>query len=367
MAKSIQEVKEELIERINNIDNPYLLHQLVTITKRDRSVFALKHFSEEFPLLLENGLSRDLRIKKRIPGPKDNPLSVYDTKVTPYFFFISLFMLMLIAAILNSISHTEENLFVEVFQAKTALVYWLVWLIYLVDFGLIIFLARKHQQKIASGEFVFRVFALAFPPLRMVSRHIQKVELVWIPFFGWSKSNEGLLKLLKRKFSIPMIFIALLILPVLVVEWKFYDEVSAFLNTDLSFVLDMVQAFIWMAFAFEFILMISVSNERLEYVKINWIDVVIILLPFIAFVRSVRLIKVARLTQLARGYKLRGILMKARQGFIFASFFYRILTIKPGYQIKNLKKKLDKNQWEREEIEEELIELYKVIKEKRAS
>jgi hypothetical protein len=224
-------------------------------------------------------------------------------------------------------------------------------------------IARKTGQSMAIGEFTFRMSALIFPPLRMASRHIQEVELTWLPFYGWAKSNEGLLVQLKRKFSIPMIIIALLIIPVLLVEWKFYDEVSAYLNTDLSFVLDMVQAFIWMAFAFEFILMFSITNEKVDYIKNNWIDVFIILLPFIAFIRTLRLVKIARLSQLARGYKLRGLLMKARQGFVFASFFYRILTIKPNFQIKNLKKKLEKNQKEREAIEEDLVELYKILKE----
>ncbi|MBT0810280.1 hypothetical protein KIH41_03210 [Litoribacter ruber] len=359
--------KGKLIEKIQNCDNPYLLKQLEALVNREKALDPLGNFSQEYPILLESHTSRDLRIFKNMESPVDNPLSRYDTKVTPYFFYISVLMLMISAAILNSISHDEENLFIAVFQAKTAAIYWSIWFVYLLDFGLILFLARKHNQKIATGEFIFRIFALAFPPLRMVSRHIQNIELVWVPFFGWSQSNEGLLKLLKRKFSLPMIFIALLILPVLIVEWKFYDEVSTFLETDLTFLLDMVQAFIWMAFAFEFILMFSVSNERLDYVKRNWIDVVIILLPFIAFVRSIRLIKIARLTQIARGYKLRGILMKARQGLIFANFFYRILTIKPTFQIKNLKKQLDKNQREREEIEEQLIELYRVLKAKKAT
>lgn len=50
--------------------------------------------------------------------------------------------------------------------------------------------------------------------------------------------------------------------------------------------------------------------------------------------------------------------MKARQGVLFAGFLYRIMTLK-GFQIKSLKKKLDKNQKEREILEEELVSLQK--------
>src|SRR5690606_20817932 len=134
------------------------------------------------------------------------------------------------------------------------------------------------------------------------------------------------------------------------------------LKMDLSFLLVIVQAFIWMAFAFEFILMFSISTDKMEYATKNWIDILIILLPFISFIRTLRIIRVARLSQLARGYKLRGLLMKAKQGFIFASFFKRILALKPGFQINSLKKKLEKNQREREILEEELMELYETLR-----
>jgi hypothetical protein len=354
--------KDRIIKAVETCENPYLLMQLEKLMKRDGMLGPIAHIVEEFPVLLDEEPPRDKLIQTHLTAPDHNKLSKYDSIATPIFFFLGLIMLMLAAAILNAISQADVNLNVAIFQGNVVRLYLMGWLIYLGDFIALLFLARQTGRKLATGEFVFRVAALLFPPLRMASRHIQKVELIWIPFYGWALSNEGLLKLIKRKFSIPMIIIALLIIPVLLIEWQFYDQVSAFLNTDLTFLLDLVQAFIWMAFAFEFILMISISNEKIEYAQKNWIDIIIILLPFIAFVRTIRIFKVARLTQLARGYKLRGLLMKARQGFIFASFFYRILTIKPDFQINRLRKKLDKNRKERELIEEDLIELYKALK-----
>jgi voltage-gated potassium channel len=271
-------------------------------------------------------------------------------------------MLVMGAVILNTLSHNPEKFGMVIFQNLVVRMYLIGSLLYLLDYGLILYLARKTKNKIATSEFIFRSVALIFPPLRLASRHIERVELTWLPFYGWCKCNEGLQKQLRRHFSIPMIVIALLIIPVLLIEWKFYEEMSAYLATDLTFWLDCVQAFIWMAFAFEFILMFSISFDKLEYTLQNWIDVLIILLPFISFIRTMRIIKIARLGQLARGYKLRGLLTKAKQGFIFASFFHRILTLKPDFQIKKLKKKLEKNQKERENIEEELMELYHALK-----
>lgn len=362
MKMDINASKEKIIEAIEACENPYLLLQLEKIVKRDRMLGPIAHMVEEFPVLLDEEPPRDKIIQTHLSAPAHNKLSRYDSIATPIFFFLGLVMLMLAAAILNAISQADVNINVAIFQGTVVRLYLGGWLFYLIDFITLLVLARQTHRKLATEEFVFRVAALLFPPLRMASRHIQKVEFIWIPFYGWSLSNEGLLKLIKRKFSIPMIVIALLIIPVLLIEWQFYDQVSAYLNTDLTFLLDLVQAFIWMAFAFEFILMISISNEKIDYAQKNWIDVAIILLPFISFIRTIRIIKVARLTQLARGYKLRGLLMKAKQGFVFASFFYRILTIKPDFQINRLRKKLVKNQKEREMIEEDLIELYKALK-----
>ncbi|MFC4872320.1 hypothetical protein [Negadavirga shengliensis] len=357
---TLEERKKNIIKAISACDNPYLLGHLEYLLEREASLVPLSGLARKFPLLLEKVLPRDTKLKTNLQPGNSGLLGQYEKIATPLFFYVSLFMLIIIAAIVNAISLDHEGFF-SPFQSQLAKIYWIGWFFYLADFLAIIVLARKTSEQLASSEFIARALVLIFPPIRLASRHIQQPELVWIPYYRWSKANEGLLKHIKEKFSIPMIVIALLIIPVLVIEWKFYDEVSSFLQADLSFILDMVQAFIWLAFAFEFILMISISNEKIHYTQLNWIDVLIILLPFISFVRTMRIIKIARLSQLARGYKLRALLMKARQGLIFASFFRRILSIKPDFQIKKLKKKLDRNQKEREAIEEELMTLYAVL------
>lgn len=362
MVEDNEQRKKKIIGAIGDCNNPYILVQVEKILQRNRELTSLAKMVKEYPILLKEGSPRDKQVKMHLPPPASSRISRYDSAVRPVFFFLSLLMLILAGTILNTISHDPENLRVILFQDMVVKIYAIGWILYFLDFGLLIFLAKKTKDKPATGQWVVRGLGLLFPPIDLASRHIQKSKLIWLPFYGWCRSNEGLQKHLRKQFSLPMIIIALMIIPILLIEWKFYEEVSAYLKTDLSFWLDIVQAFIWMAFAFEFILMVSISTDKLEYVRHNWIDLLIILLPFISFIRTVRIIKVARLGQLARGYKLRGLLMKAKQGFIFASFFYRILTLKPDFQIKKLKKKLEKNQRERETIEEELMELYQALK-----
>lgn len=362
MSEDDAKRKSKLLDELSACDNPYILQQVEKNLSRQSQLRPLAEMAKTFPAILKEGYRREKAVKRNLSIPRKTALARYDSYVRPFFVFISLLMLMLAAAILNIISYSPENLRVILFQGMLVRIYLIGWLLYFLDFAMVLYLARRAGAKIAMGEFIPRMLSLLFPPLRLGSRHIQKVELTWLPFYGWCKCNEGLQKQLKHRFSIPMIVIALLIIPVLLIEWKFYDEVSAFLNTDLSFLLDVVQAFIWMAFAFEFILMFSISTDKMDYAVKNWVDILIILLPFISFIRTMRIIRIARLSQLARGYKLRGLLMKAKEGFIFASFFKRILTLRPGFQVNNLKKKLEKNQREREILEEELMELYETLR-----
>ncbi|MBW3469688.1 hypothetical protein [Arthrospiribacter ruber] len=360
MEKESQIAPNLLAEKVRNCSNPYILFQLEKILERDSALKDMAKITEAFPMLLEDTAPRDMRILKNQCPPKSTHLAKYENFMTPIMYGLGLLMLVLAAALINLLAHEGENISVAIFQSKVAWIYLAGWGIFMLEFFVMNFLRKKSPQKVDKGVFLGRIQSLLFPPVRMGARHLYDPDFQWIPFLGWSYRNEGMLRHLKEKFSIPMIVIALLIIPVLVIEWKFYEEVEAYLNTDLSFVLDLAQAFIWLAFAFEFILMVSLSREKIDYVQKNWIDLLIILLPFIAFVRTMRIIKVARLSQLARGYKLRGLLMKARQGLFFAGFFYRILTLK-NYQMKSLKKKLEKNLKERETIEEEIMELYRII------
>jgi len=310
---SEEDAKRKLVDALEACDNPYILQQVEKILLRKNLLLPLEEMVKTFPILLREGNPREKVVRRNLPIPDKSSLSRYDSYVRPFFFFLSLLMLMLAAAILNIISDNPENLRVIIFQGVMVRIYLIGWLVYLLDFIILLYLARKTRGKIATSEFIPRILSLIFPPIRLGSRHIQKVELTWLPFYGWCKCNEGLQKQLKQQFSIPMIVIALLIIPVLLIEWKFYDEVSAYLNTDLSFLLDVVQAFIWMAFAFEFILMFFISTDKMDYATKNWVDVLIILLPFISFIRTMRIVRIARLSQLARGYKLRGLLLKAKQ------------------------------------------------------
>ena len=357
MDQKTVDKKAALISAIDRCQNPFIIAQMEAILQREQVLSPIGKLSKDYPLLLQVQSNRDISLQTGLRIKAVNKLTKYQEIIVWPKFIIALIMLVIAAAIINNFSVNKGELQYSSFISSLAVIYGLLWGLFVLDALMVILLAYTNKIKIAQSSFLRKLLCLIFPPIAIGQRHLLEPEKIWLPFYAWSKCNEGLFNHLKKQFSIPMIVIALLIIPVLLIEWQFYEEVETFLNTDLSLVLGLVQGFIWLAFTFEFLLLIAIANDKFNYIKKNWIDLLIILLPFVSFVRSLRLVKVAKITQLSRGYKLRALLMKAREGFIFASFFYRLLAVKPDYQIKKMMKKLNENQKEREIIEEDLAKL----------
>lgn len=70
-------------------------------------------------------------------------------------------------------------------------------------------------------------------------------------------------------------------------------------------------AVIWLAFLLEYLIKVMLAESRIEYTKLNWLDIVIIVLPFL------RVFRVARLARTSRVFRLRGVGMKVAK-YIFS-------------------------------------------------
>ena len=176
---------------------------------------------------------------------------------------------------------------------------------------------------------------------------------MWLPGLGWRRPNRHLRQRLERLFSVPMIVIALMIMPVLIIEFFLKAQVAQY--SWLRFALHVGTGVIWFAFAAEFILMVSVSNKKLAYCKKHWIDIAIILLPLFSFLRSLRAMRATRLSSLlrvpqvgkmARIYRMRGTAVKAVQALVLLEVFQKWLGA-------NEEKKLDKLRRQLKEVESE--------------
>ncbi|QDT12138.1 potassium channel protein [Planctomycetes bacterium K23_9] len=216
----------------------------------------------------------------------------------------------------------------------------------------------------------YHFFAVAFcicPALRMCARSPEMGHRLWLPGLGWRRADKRLRRRLERQFSVPMIIIALMIMPILIVEFFMKAQVAN--HTWLRACLHIGTGIIWFAFAIEFILMVSVADRKLAYCKKHWIDLAIILLPLFSFLRSLRALRATRLAKLmripqvgkvARVYRLRGTAIKAAEALILLGAFHRWTRRDPEKAIANLQRKLVDVESEAKRLRRQIAKLKKM-------
>ena len=200
------------------------------------------------------------------------------------------------------------------------------------------------------------------PPLRLAKPIAEMNGEIWLPRIGWNPPGKPLSKLLEKIMSKPMLGIALLILPILLIEFGLSKHVQS--KPWLRLTLSISTGLIWCAFAIEFIIMVSATDKKFAYVKKNWIDLAIILLPLISFLRSLRVVraaniakyaKVQQLTKMSRIYRMRGLVAKSIRALMVLGVVHRVLNVSPEKRIEKLSLQL-------EELEEEADEIRSQIK-----
>ena len=200
------------------------------------------------------------------------------------------------------------------------------------------------------GHARFHFFSLThalFPPLRLASRIVEMHRMIWLPVLGWFRPEPRIRRRLERAFSKPMIGIALLILPVLLLEFVFRDAVAE--HRWLRALMHVAAGVIWFAFAAEFILMISIAQSKVQYIKRHWIDLVIVLLPLFSFLRMMQVVRttklarmanMSKLTKLTKAYRLRGTLLKTTRALVLLNVVNRYLERDPENRMAKLRQKL---------------------------
>jgi hypothetical protein len=196
---------------------------------------------------------------------------------------------------------------------------------------------------------------------------------IWLPALRWRKANAALRKRLERLFSVPMILIALAILPVLLIEFGMRQQVVA--HRWLQFALHVSLGIIWFAFAAEFIVMFSVADKKLKYCQEHWIDIAIILLPFISFLRSLRIVRATRVARLARVeqivrmsrlYRVRGLAMRALRAMLLLKLLNRLFRIAPEKQLRRLREELREKEADIRFLRHQIAELERSLAAKKA-
>lgn len=131
------------------------------------------------------------------------------------------------------------------------------------------------------------------------------------------------------------------------------DKTAECPPTLLEILMWALTALIWFSFAFEFILLVSLAEKKLDFCKKNWINLVIILLPLFAFLRSFQLfrfLRMAKAGRLMRAYRLRGLLTRMVKIALVFNLLDRLLSRNPDKYDAHLRQKIA-------EKEAELLEL----------
>jgi len=196
------------------------------------------------------------------------------------------------------------------------------------------------------------------PILRIGLRDPAAGDRIWLPLLGWRIADERLVKDVDRALSTPMLLISLAVLPVVLVEFTLAEKLEA--NPRLAQLTALATAIIWWSFTVEFVLMVSLTSKKLDYCKRHWLDLAIILLPLLYFLRALRLGRLLRLQSLsktARMYKLRGVVMRTYRALLVIEAIRRLLHGSPQKRLERLRRQLADHEAALEQMRAEVCEL----------
>jgi voltage-gated potassium channel len=199
------------------------------------------------------------------------------------------------------------------------------------------------------------------PAFRMGGRAYADPRRMWLPGLGWTTVDHHLQSRLERLISVPMMIMALMVLPFLAIEYFWLAPVRA--NFVLSLVLDIGTSVIWLAFALEFIVMVSVTDDKPRYCLHNFMNLAVVFLPVVEFLPLLRLARLAGLLEaqqigrVARLFRLRGLLARMWRAILLLEMIQRLFGKYRQRRLARLKKLLALRQEEIEDLRQEIDEL----------
>jgi hypothetical protein len=269
-----------------------------------------------------------------------------DRRLAPAMCIVSLCSLAAMAVLLHF--HEREE-YRTVWLAGLA-VSALLWPAYVVDFLL--------AWRSGSSRTRERLWCCVLPPLRFIARDHETGQRVWIPGLSWQPVSSALRERLERLSNVPMIVVACLVLPLIAVEHHYAEQIAGDLRWASS--VSAATALIWFVFTLEFVVMCSLSDKKLQYCRQHWLDLAVILLPLVAFLRALRLGRLLRLQQLsktARVYRMRGVMMRAWRALLVLEIVRRIVQGRPEQRLKRLDEMIHLKEQELAALRAEQMEL----------
>lgn len=128
---------------------------------------------------------------------------------------------------------------------------------------------------------------------------------VTLPFYGFVlDADDDHRARVDRFFHVPMLVLSVLVLPILAAQIYFS---SRMIHPWVPYLLDAAFLLVSIAFLVEFIIKVTIARSRWRYALANWLDIMIIVLPFLRPFRAARILRVA---QILPAYSFRGVYAK---------------------------------------------------------
>src|SRR5262245_13111117 len=138
-------------------------------------------------------------------------------------FWAAILFLAVSAGVIHRIGFGHTTLF----EAKVIL--WglaVLWPVFVLD-GLLRLMICRGPGRTIWERILYLLLLCVAPPFRLAARSYADPERTWLPWIGWVSVDRALQKRLERFFSLPMIVMALLVLPLLAMEFFWLETVRA--------------------------------------------------------------------------------------------------------------------------------------------
>jgi voltage-gated potassium channel len=125
----------------------------------------------------------------------------------------------------------------------------------------------------------------------------------------------------------------------------------------------------------ELIVMVSVAERKWAYVKTHWMDIAIVVLPLVSFLRSLRILRATRLmrfarmqrlAQVLRVYRLRVTAMRLFRAFVVLEVFHRLFGVNPARRLVRLREELAHRQAEIDALHEKIAQMETLLAQQHA-
>jgi len=283
---------------------------------------------------------------KEAPECQTEKCTELDQRLAVPMFFVALAFLLILGALL----HLTEGNVLSPFGIQCLVALGVLYLFIIAETIL--------HWRAGSQNMRQHISYLLLPVFRLCPRDHVSGQQAWVVGIGWHETTHRFERYLARRFSGPMILVALLVLPVVAIEFIWYETI--YQVPIWKFLIETSSGFIWMSFVYEFVVMVSVVEKKIRYCKQHWIDLAIVLLPLVSFMAAARLgrlIKLKQISRTAKIYRMRGLAIRTWRGVVTLNMIDKLLRRDHTFRMEKLESEIAEKQRELELLQHELDQL----------